>query len=154
MVRLTQTKWNGTVCHSSSHTITATFAAANAAQASSGQRRAMRERVTGMADGLDDRATELGAQAADVDIDDVGSGVEAAAPDLLEQLCARADLALVEGEVLEQEELAGGERHGAVAGVGRATVGVERQAAGAQQPVGGIGPGLAQAGPHARHELG
>src|SRR3954466_7346148 len=95
-----------------------TFAAANAPHASSGQRRTMRERVSGMADGLDHRAAELGAQAADVDVDDVGARVEAAAPDLLEQLGAGADLALVEREVLEQQELPGGQRHGPVAGVG------------------------------------
>src|SRR2546423_232451 len=154
MVRLTQTKWNGTVCHSSSQSITPTFAAANAPQASSGQRRAMRERVSGMANGFDDRAAELGAQAADVDVDDVGPGVEAAAPDLLEELGARADLALVEGQVLEQQELARRERDRPCAGVGGAPVRVEGQAAGTQQAVGRVRARLTQARPHASHELG
>src|SRR3954466_12329573 len=125
MVRLTQTKWNGTVCHSSSQSMMPTFAAANAPHASSGQRRAMRERVSGMANCFDHRAAELGAQAADVDVDDVGARVEAAAPDLLEELGARAYLALVEGQVLEQQELPRRERHRAVAGIGGATVRVE-----------------------------
>src|SRR5947209_11452608 len=133
MVRLTQTKWNGTVCHWSSQSMTPMFAAANAPQRSSGQRRAMRERVSGMADCFDHGAAELGAQAADVDVDDVGARVEAAAPDLVEQLRAGADLALVEDQVLEQQELARGERHRPVAGVGGAAVGVEREPAGAQE---------------------
>src|SRR4051794_11894557 len=154
IVRLTQTKWNGTVCHSSSQSMMPTFAAANAPHASSGQRRAMRERVSGMADCFDHRAAELGAQAADVDVDDIGARVEAAAPDLLEQLGARAHLALVEREMLEQQELARGQRNRPVARVGGAAVRVEGQAAGAQQPVGRLGAALAQARPHAGHELG
>src|SRR5881392_382005 len=104
-----------------------TFAAANAPHASSGQRRAMRERVSGMTDGFDDRAAELGAQAADVDVDDVGAWVEAAVPDLLEQLGPSAHLALVDGQVLEQQKLSRRQRHRAVARVGGAPVGVERQ---------------------------
>src|SRR3954454_1638569 len=151
---MTQTKWNGTVCHSSSQRLMPTFAAAKAPHASSGQRRAMRERVSGMTDGFDDRATELGAQAADVDVDDIGARVEAAAPDLLEELGARAHLALVERKVLEQEELPGRQRDRALAGVGGAAVRIEGQAAGAQQPVGRVGAALAQARPHPSHELG
>src|SRR3954454_2305674 len=154
IVRRTQTKWNGTVCHSWSHSITATFAAAKAPQRSSGQRRAMREGVAGMADGLHGSLAELGAETADVDVDDVGARVEAAAPDLFEQLGAGADLALLEREVLEQQELARGERHRTLAGVVGAAVGVEREPTGAQQAVGGLGPRLAQPRPHAGHELG
>src|SRR3954449_8249829 len=116
-----------------------TFAAANAPHASSGQRRAMRERVSGMADCFDDRAAELGAQAADVHVDDIGARVEAAAPDLLEQLGARADLALVEGQVLEEQKFTRGQRDRARAGVSGAAMRVQREAAGAQEPVGGLG---------------
>src|SRR3954454_5431835 len=140
IVRLTQTEGNGTVCHSWSHSITATFAAAKRPQRSSGQRCAMRERVAGMADGLHGSLAELGAETADVDVDDVGARVEAAAPDLLEQLGARAHLALLEDEVLEQQELARGERHRAVAGVGGAAAGVERDAGGPQAGAGGRTP--------------
>src|SRR3954447_14793406 len=111
--------------------MTATLTAAKAAQRSSGQRRAMRERVAGMADRLYDRAAELGAQAADVHVDDVGARVERAVPDLFEKLGPGADGALVEREVLEQQELARRQGDGTAAGVGGAAVRVERQAAGA-----------------------
>src|SRR4051794_41580587 len=93
----------------------------------------MRERVAGMADGLHGSLAELGAETADVDIDDIGARVEAAAPDLLEQLGAGAHLALLEDEVLEQQELARGERDRAVAGVGGAAVRGPRQPAGPPQ---------------------
>src|SRR5439155_21905804 len=108
--RLTQTKWNGTVCQLARSSMPATLAAANAAQASSGQRLTTRERIPGMADGLHDGAAQLRAETADVDVDDVGARIEAAAPDLFEQLGPGADLALLDREVLEQEELARGER--------------------------------------------
>src|SRR3954451_6302378 len=130
------------------------FAAANAAQRSSGQRRAMRERIAGMTDGLHDGLAQLGAETADVDVDDVGARVEGAAPDLLEQLGARADLAFLEREVLEQQELPRRERDGPLPGVGGAAVRVEREAARAQQAVGGLGSRLAQPRPHASDELG
>src|SRR4051794_26991400 len=125
-------KWNGTVAQSWSSCITARFAAAKTPQRSSGSRCcAMREAVAGIADRLDHTGAELGAQAADVDIDDVGPRVEGAAPDLFEQLGAGAHLALVEHEVLEQQELAGREGDRAAARVGGPPVRVERQAAGA-----------------------
>src|SRR3954447_26299224 len=67
--------------------MTARLAAANTPHARSGhERRVMRNAVAGMADGLDDVVAQLGAQAADADVDDVGSRVEGVAPDLLEQL--------------------------------------------------------------------
>src|SRR5204862_7729461 len=113
--------------------MTATLAAAKAAHSSSGQRRLMREAVTSMANGLNSGLPELGAETADVDVDDVGAGIEGAAPDVLEQLGARADLALVEHEVLEKQELPRRERDGPLADVGGATVRVEGHAAGAQQ---------------------
>src|SRR4051795_3296304 len=133
-------KWKGTVAQSWSSCITARFAAAKSPQRSSGSRCcAVREAVAGIADGLDHARAELGAEAADVDVDDVGARVEGAAPDLLEQLGAGAHLALVEHEVLEQEELAGRQGDRAGARVGGAAVRVERQAAGAQQAVAGVG---------------
>src|SRR3954447_21296973 len=99
----------------------------------------MREGVTGMADGLHDAAAQLRAETADVDVDDVGARVEAAAPDLFEQLGPGADLTLLEREVLEQQELAGRERQRTIARVGGAAVRIEREPARAQQPVGGLG---------------
>src|SRR3954451_10128397 len=136
-------KWKGTVAQSWSSCITARFAAAKTPQRSSGSRCcAMREAVSGMADGLHDAGTELGAQAADIDVDDVGARVEGAAPDLLEQLRARADLALLERQVLEQQELARREGDRAGAGVDGAPVRVEGQPAGAQQAVAAVGARL------------
>src|SRR3954449_8190426 len=89
----------------------ARFARAKRPQAISGSRCCgVRKAVAGMADGLDHTGAELGTEAADVDVDNIGPRVEGAAPDLFEQLGARAHLALVDGQVLEEEELAGRER--------------------------------------------
>src|SRR4051794_34247643 len=106
MVRLTQTKWNGTVCQSCQRTIATMLIAAKAAQARSGHRAERADPVSGMADGFDDVAAELGAQAADAHVDDIGARVERVAPDLRQQLGAGAHGAAVGREVLEQQELA------------------------------------------------
>ena len=65
--------------------------------------------------GLDDAVAELAAQVADVDVDDVGAGVEVVAPHVGEQLLAGQHLAGVAQEGLGQGELAGGEVDGAAA---------------------------------------
>src|SRR3954452_15479930 len=143
-------KWKGTVAQSCSWCMTARFARAKSPQAISGSRCcAVRKAVAGMANGLDHTGAELGTEAAVVDIDDIGPWVEGAAPDIFEQLGARAHLALVDGQVLEQEELAGREPDRPGAAVGRAAVRVEGQAAGAQQAVAGGLRRQAQARPDA-----
>src|SRR4051794_41492409 len=102
-----------------------------------------------MANGLDHTGAELGTEAADVDIDDIGPRVEGAAPDLFEQLGARAHLALVDGQVLEQEKLAGRERDRPGAAVGGAAVRVGRPPPRAPQGGARVGGPPAPAGPDA-----
>src|SRR5262249_9018418 len=62
------------------------------------------------ADGMDERigllAVDLTAHAPDIDVDDVGGGIEVEIPDVLQQQRARHDLALVANEVLENLEFA------------------------------------------------
>ena len=58
------------------------------------------------AHGRDRVGAELLAQVADVDVDDVGAGVEVEAPDLVEQLLAGQHLAGVGHEDLGERELA------------------------------------------------
>ena len=66
-----------------------------------------REPVPHAAHGLEALGPELAAQVADVDVDDVGAGVEVVAPDVREQLLAAEDLARVAQERLQQRELLG-----------------------------------------------
>src|SRR3954454_14805864 len=120
MVRLTHTRWKGTVCHSRTASITATLAAAKTAHSSSGQHGTTRERITDIADRVDGGAPELRAQARDADLHHVGAEVERTAPDVLEQLGPGADPPLVEREMLEQEELARRERNRPVTRIGGA----------------------------------
>ena len=61
---------------------------------------------------------ELGAEAADVDVDGAGAAEVVVAPDLLEQLLAAEDAARVLGEVLQELELLVGQVEGAAADAG------------------------------------
>src|ERR1700753_1199371 len=83
--------------------------------------------VSGPAQGLDAPGPELLAQVADVDIDDVGPGVEVVAPDVAEQLLARQHLTRVAQERLGQRELAGRQLDGAGADRGPAAAQNEGQ---------------------------
>jgi uncharacterized protein YhaN len=60
---------------------------------------------------------ELAAEVADVDVDDVGAGVEVKAPDVAEDLLAGEDLARVAEEQLGEGKLASAEVDEAVADV-------------------------------------
>jgi hypothetical protein len=75
-------------------------------------------------------AAGLVAQVADVDVDDVGAGVEVVVPDGGEDLLAAEDVTRVAHEVLQQGELAAGELHGLVVASDAARAQVHLQVAG------------------------
>src|SRR5262245_8339329 len=66
--------------------------------------------VTYAADGVDERISlltvDLAAHAPDVDVDDVGGGIEVQVPDMLQQHRARNHLVLIAHQVLENLKLA------------------------------------------------
>src|SRR4051795_2545915 len=67
--------------------------------------RSRAEAVAHIAHRLDVPPVDLGAEASDVHLEDVATGVEAEAPDVREQLVARAHLAGAAHQVAEQDEL-------------------------------------------------
>src|SRR5438876_10561412 len=102
-------KWNGIVSHDSHLAIAARFASANPPHAST-RPLGLRKAISRMAHGLDRRVrSKLLPQAADADLDDVRARVEVVAPDLCEQPLTAHDLAGMNGEVVEESELAVGE---------------------------------------------
>src|SRR5437899_2790082 len=88
------------------------------------------------ADGMDERigllAVNLAADAPDVDVDDVGGGIEVEIPDVLQQQRARHDLALVANEILENLKFARQELDAAPAARYRARDEIEFEIADAQ----------------------
>src|SRR3954447_229565 len=66
------------------------------------------ETISDAADGVDQRIglgiIDLAADATDIDVDDVGGGIEVQIPDMLEQHRTRDDAALVADEIFEQLE--------------------------------------------------
>src|SRR5258708_13788110 len=66
--------------------------------------------ISDAADGMDQRIglgiVDLAADAPDIDVDDVGGGIEMQVPDMLEQHRARDDAALIADEIFEQLKLA------------------------------------------------
>src|SRR3569623_3722867 len=73
------------------------------------------ETISDAADGVDQRIglgiVDLAADAADIDVDDVGGGVEMQVPDVLEQHRARDDPALVAHEIIALMKLARQQRN-------------------------------------------
>ena len=61
-------------------------------------------------DGMDERigllTVDLAADASDIDVDDVGRGIEVKIPDVLQQHGARYDVALVANQIFEELKLA------------------------------------------------
>src|SRR6266508_4497117 len=108
--RLTQIRWNGTVARPGIRIMSARLARTNSAQRASGQYLRSAEGIANAADCLDLRALKLGTETADVDVDHVGSRIEAVSPDLGEELLARAGLARVAHEIPEQERFPARER--------------------------------------------
>src|SRR5919198_5021088 len=73
------------------------------------------EAISDAADGVDQRiglgVVDLAADAADIDVDDVGGGVKMQVPDMLQQHRPGNDAALVADEIFEQLELAWQQRN-------------------------------------------
>lgn len=67
------------------------------------------ESIAHAADGLDPAGAEFAAQVADVDLDDVGAGVEVESPDLIMQLFAGEHLARMPEQSCSEGELARGQ---------------------------------------------
>src|ERR1700730_14651608 len=90
IVRLTQMKWKGTVSQAAKTQIAPTSSTAKPPQATSIQRKRLDDQgqrsgrinpISLAAHGLDRFPAELGAEPADVDIDDIGAAVEPVTPD-------------------------------------------------------------------------
>src|SRR3954451_13846925 len=73
------------------------------------------ETISDAADGVDQRiglgVVDLAADATDIDVDDVGRGIEMQIPDMLEQHRTRDDAALVTDEIFEQLKFARQQRN-------------------------------------------
>src|SRR3954453_17444125 len=145
-------KWNGTVSHSPASGIAAKLIAAKAAQLSSTQYLRSVEAVTDIPDRLDHALAQLRAQPTNAHLDSVRARVEGVAPDLVEQLLARADLVAVPDEGVEQQELASRKRHHPVTDVGRTLPEVEHEPARPEEAI-AVGRALPDAPTHASNEL-
>src|SRR5947208_1087043 len=94
--------------------IASRFATANAPHARS-TRSGRGNTISDVTNGLDRGRAELLPQPADADVDDVGARIEVVAPDSLEQLLPADDLVRVTGEMVQEPELAVGQRDCVVA---------------------------------------
>ena len=110
--------------------------------------------VAGMADGLDDVVTRASCAGGGCRRRPRWSRGRTSTPRPRQEVGAGADLAGVGQQVLEDEELARGQRDRALAAVRRTAMRVERQPARADEAVLVARVGVAEAGPHARDELG
>ena len=95
-VRLTQMKWNGTVCQSVRTIIAVRFANAKPAHRTSNAWLRLRDidTIANVPHRLDGFGSEFAPEPADVDIHDVAAWVKRVAPYILEQLHSRAHVAL------------------------------------------------------------
>src|SRR2546423_14076220 len=96
------TRWKGIVSHDPRKTMMRTFAAANSPQKTSSPLLCDRNVITDIPDRHDHAASKLRPQPADVDIHDIGAGIERPAPDLFEEFRPAEHLALMAHEVVEQ----------------------------------------------------
>src|SRR5512132_258295 len=159
-VRLTQMKWNGTVSHEEMMSIAARLASENSTQATSIHRsRFGHSSVSGRIEPVShptdrgDRVwTELRAEAANVDIDHVRSGVEVVTPDRREQPFLRHRASCMPHQLLEEQELSVGERDRPATVIDLAPDQVERRRANHQLRLVGSRCG-SQARPHPGEQL-
>src|SRR5215212_1070398 len=125
-------KWNGIVSHRSQPTIASRFAIANATQASS-TALCRSEPIPGMANRFDRRVwTELLAEPANADVDDIRVRIEVIAPDLGEQSLAADHLAGAFEQAVKEPELAVREIDHSLPELRLASGEVERERAGLQ----------------------
>src|SRR2546423_708466 len=120
-------KWKGMVSQLGHSSIAARFAPANANHASSTELRRS-ESITAMPHRLDGSVlAELLPEPPDADLDDVRTRIEVVAPDVREQPLPAHDLAFVAHQVVEEPELAVGERGDHVAELRLTARDVERE---------------------------
>src|SRR5439155_15232827 len=132
-VTLTQMKWNGTVSHDPNTNMANRLRRANAPQATSIQclrsadcrRSGAIDPISFPADGLDQVRSQLRSKPPNVDVHDIGAGVEVISPNGIQQALLGHRLAGVFHQLLEEKKLAFGEEHRAQADVGRAADHVE-----------------------------
>src|SRR5262249_18196373 len=92
--------------------------------------------ISDAADGVDQRiglaVVDLAPDATDIDVDDVGGGIEMQVPDMLQQHRAGDDAAFVADQIFEQLEFARQQRNLPAATAGAAADQVDREIANAQ----------------------
>src|SRR6267378_4337653 len=134
-------KWKGTVSHSAKTTIAARFRRAKMPQATSiqrkprfgqGQRSGRVNPVSLAANRLDGLTADLGAEPADVDVDHIGSGIEAIAPDGLEQPLLAHGVARTGHQLAQEQELPLRQQHPPGLGLDLVSDQVEGQRTGRQ----------------------
>src|ERR1051325_2188662 len=145
-------KWNGIVSQSGQSCIATRFAAAKANHAASTALRRNKP-IAAMSHGLDGVRPELLPKPADADLDDVRARVEVVPPDVREQALAADDLAFVQDEVVQEPELAVGERRDDLPELRLSPRDIERQQARPHDAAVLAGPPAPQLRPHARKEL-
>src|SRR2546423_6610088 len=105
------------------------------------------EAISDAANGVDQwiglGIVDLAADTSDIDVDDVGRGIEMQVPDMLEQHRARDHAAFVAHEIFEQLELARQQRNLAAAATGVARDQIDREISDTQDGL--LGDGLAAA---------
>src|ERR671930_158903 len=99
-------KGNGMVSPVGTRTIAVTLSAIQAIQASSIHQVLASDRIPNIAHRLNRVGAELGAEPGDVNVDDIRPGVERTAPDVGQDLLARAQVARVPHQVSEEQERA------------------------------------------------
>src|SRR5947209_8144992 len=113
--------------------------------------------ISDTADGVDQRiglgVVDLAADAPDINVDDVGGGIEMQIPDMLEQHRAGDDAALVADEIFEQLKLARQQRNFTAAAAGIACDQVDGEIAYPQKRVGGDGLAAAAEGLETRKKF-
>src|SRR6476646_9298009 len=104
--KLAQMRWNGIVSAPGKMYIRAVFTPANTSQPTATPNLARGESITHIAHRLDPHRGQLRPEPSDVDVDDVGAGVELESPDVGEQLFAGAHGAAAFDEISDEIEFA------------------------------------------------
>src|SRR5947208_7353971 len=146
-------KWKGIVSQLGQSAIATRFAAAKANHAASTALRRSKS-ITAMPNRFDGGIrAELLPQPPDADLDHVRARVEVVAPDVREQPLSADDLAFVEHQVVEEPELAVGERGDHVAELCLTARDVEREQPRVDDAAVLARPPAPELGPNAREQL-
>src|SRR5262245_19340175 len=110
-VKLTQMKWNGIVSHRPMRKMVTRLMRAKQPQATSIQRLRNVEPIANVSHRLDDAISQLGSQPTNVDINHIAAVGEAQPPHVPHELLPRADIAVLEDQLMQDRELALGKPH-------------------------------------------